>query len=88
MVLILLLWYYKILFCFSYLFYFFPSQVPRKFTSKVERKMGYEDFVYFVLSEEDKSSEPSLEYWYFNSPNFLSGILLYPIVIKGYYKII
>ncbi|GFQ06959.1 probable serine/threonine protein phosphatase 2a regulatory subunit b''gamma [Phtheirospermum japonicum] len=39
------------------------SQVPRKFTSKVEGKMGYEDFVYFILSEEDKSSEPSLEYW-------------------------
>lgn len=26
--------------------------------------MGYEDFVYFMLSEEDKSSEPGLEYWY------------------------
>lgn len=38
-------------------------QVPRKFTSKVEGKMGYEDFVWFILSEEDKSSEPSLEYW-------------------------
>ncbi|GAV66557.1 EF_hand_5 domain-containing protein [Cephalotus follicularis] len=40
------------------------SQVPRKFTSKVEGKMGYEDFVYFMLSEEDKSSEPSVEYWF------------------------
>ncbi|TXG66047.1 hypothetical protein EZV62_007322 [Acer yangbiense] len=40
------------------------SQVSRKFTSKVEGKMGYEDFVYFILSEEDKSSEPSLEYWF------------------------
>ncbi|KAF5196672.1 Serine/threonine-protein phosphatase 2A regulatory subunit B'' subunit alpha [Thalictrum thalictroides] len=40
------------------------SQIPRKFTSKVEGKMGYEDFVYFMLSEEDKSSEPSLEYWF------------------------
>ncbi|KAL2555654.1 putative serine/threonine protein phosphatase 2A regulatory subunit B''gamma [Forsythia ovata] len=40
------------------------SQIPRKFTSKVEGKMGYEDFVYFILSEEDKSSEPSLEYWF------------------------
>ncbi|KAJ8452445.1 hypothetical protein Cgig2_000034 [Carnegiea gigantea] len=40
------------------------SQVPRKFTSTVEGKMGYEDFVYFILAEEDKSSEPSLEYWY------------------------
>ncbi|KAG2278633.1 hypothetical protein Bca4012_041058 [Brassica carinata] len=40
------------------------SQVGRKFTSKVEGKMGYEDFVYFILAEEDKSSEPSLEYWF------------------------
>lgn len=40
------------------------SQIPRKFTSGVEGKMGYEDFVYFMLSEEDKSSEPSLEYWF------------------------
>lgn len=40
------------------------SQAPRKFTSKVEGKMGYEDFVYFMLSEEDKSSEPSVEYWF------------------------
>ena len=40
-------------------------QVPRKFTSKVGGKMGYEDFVYFILLEEDKSSEPSLAYWYF-----------------------
>ncbi|XP_002966764.2 probable serine/threonine protein phosphatase 2A regulatory subunit B''delta [Selaginella moellendorffii] len=40
------------------------SQVPRKFTSSVEGKMGYEDFVWFILSEEDKTSEPSLEYWF------------------------
>ncbi|KAK7268883.1 hypothetical protein RIF29_21592 [Crotalaria pallida] len=40
------------------------SQVPRKFTSKVEGKMNYEDFVYFILAEEDKSSQPSLEYWF------------------------
>ncbi|KAK7344042.1 hypothetical protein VNO77_13261 [Canavalia gladiata] len=40
------------------------SQVPWKFTSKVEGKMNYEDFVYFILAEEDKSSEPSLEYWF------------------------
>uniref|UniRef100_A0A0D9YNL2 EF-hand domain-containing protein n=1 Tax=Oryza glumipatula TaxID=40148 RepID=A0A0D9YNL2_9ORYZ len=40
------------------------SEVPRKFTSKVEGKMGYEDFVHFILSEEDKSSEPSQEYWF------------------------
>lgn len=40
------------------------SEVPKRFKSKVEGKMGYEDFVYFILAEEDKSSEPSLEYWF------------------------
>ncbi|CAN6479511.1 unnamed protein product [Victoria cruziana] len=40
------------------------SQVPRKFKSNIEGKMGYEDFVHFMLAEEDKSSEPSLEYWF------------------------
>ncbi|CAI0434511.1 unnamed protein product [Linum tenue] len=40
------------------------SQVPKKFSSNVEGKMSYEDFVYFILAEEDKSSEPSLEYWF------------------------
>ncbi|KAK5805119.1 hypothetical protein PVK06_032771 [Gossypium arboreum] len=40
------------------------SQVPRKFSSKVKGKMAYEDFVYFILSEEDKSLEPGLEYWF------------------------
>ncbi|PKA59229.1 putative serine/threonine-protein phosphatase 2A regulatory subunit B'' subunit TON2 [Apostasia shenzhenica] len=40
------------------------SQVPRQFTSMVEGKMCYEDFVYFILAEEDKSSEPSLEFWF------------------------
>ncbi|GMI98737.1 hypothetical protein HRI_003543000 [Hibiscus trionum] len=39
------------------------SQAPQKFTSYVERKMGYGDFAYFMLSEEDISSDPSLEYW-------------------------
>ncbi|CAI0434515.1 unnamed protein product, partial [Linum tenue] len=40
------------------------SQAPKKFSSNVEGKMSYEDFVYFILAEEDKSSEPSLEYWF------------------------
>ncbi|THU69433.1 hypothetical protein C4D60_Mb08t14370 [Musa balbisiana] len=38
------------------------SQVPRKFKSKADGKMSYEDFVYFILAEEDKSAEPSLEF--------------------------
>ncbi|GBG61541.1 hypothetical protein CBR_g22338 [Chara braunii] len=40
------------------------SQVARKFTSGVEGKMNYEDFVWFILSEEDKTTERSLEYWF------------------------
>ncbi|XP_024359768.1 serine/threonine protein phosphatase 2A regulatory subunit B''alpha isoform X2 [Physcomitrium patens] len=40
------------------------SQIPRRFKSKVEGKMGYEDFVWFILSEEDKTSETSLDYWF------------------------
>ncbi|KAE8687182.1 endoribonuclease L-PSP family protein [Hibiscus syriacus] len=27
-------------------------------------RWGYEDFVYFILAEENKLSEPSLEYWF------------------------
>ena len=26
--------------------------------------MGYEDFVYFILSEEDKTNSISLDYWF------------------------
>lgn len=26
--------------------------------------MGYEDFVYFILSEEDKTNNVSLDYWF------------------------
>lgn len=26
--------------------------------------MGYEDFVWFIMSEEDKASDMALEYWF------------------------
>jgi serine/threonine-protein phosphatase 2A regulatory subunit B'' len=26
--------------------------------------MGYEDFVWFILSEEDKSSDQALDFWF------------------------
>jgi hypothetical protein len=45
--------------------------------------MGYEDFVYFILSEEDKSSEPSLEYWYlFPIIGFICQFLFLKVVIR------
>ena len=39
-------------------------QAPRKLSTKVPDRMGYEDFVWFMLSEEDKSTDVSLEYWF------------------------
>jgi len=40
------------------------DQAARPFTSKVEGKMGYEDFVWFMLSEEDKTTPRAVEYWF------------------------
>lgn len=39
-------------------------EAPRKFTSGVPGKMGYEDFVWFILSEEDKTTDTAMEYWF------------------------
>jgi hypothetical protein len=39
-------------------------QAPRKFSSGVPGKMGYEDFVWFILSEEDKTTDTAMEYWF------------------------
>lgn len=38
--------------------------MPRKFKSGTKDKMGYEDFVWFMLSEEDKTTSRSLQYWF------------------------
>lgn len=40
------------------------GQAPRPFVTQTEGKMGYEDFVWFILSEEDKTNDVSLEYWF------------------------
>ena len=40
------------------------TQIPRKFSSGSPGKMGYEDFVWFILSEEDKTSDTAVEYWF------------------------
>lgn len=36
----------------------------RPFSSEVPGRMGYEDFVWFILSEEDKTTNASLDYWF------------------------
>lgn len=40
------------------------AQVARPFSTKEPGKMGYQDFVWFILSEEDKSTDQALEYWF------------------------
>ena len=40
------------------------SESVKPFTSGVPGKMGYEDFVWFVLSEEYKSHDLSITYWF------------------------
>jgi hypothetical protein len=40
------------------------EQAARPLRSGVPGRMGYEDFVWFILSEEDKTSETSLAYWF------------------------
>ena len=39
-------------------------QAGRPFRSKESGKMGYEDFVWFIMSEEDKGSDMALDYWF------------------------
>lgn len=40
------------------------SQAGRPFECKEPGKMGYEDFVCFLISEEDKTHQISIEYWF------------------------
>lgn len=40
------------------------AQVPRKFKCKEPGKMGYEDFCWFIFSEEDKTTDVALSYWF------------------------
>ena len=42
----------------------FASTTCFKFTSGIPGKMNYDDFVYFILSDEDKTSEMSLRYFF------------------------
>lgn len=40
------------------------GQIPRKFKSTQRDKMCFEDFLYYILSEEDKTSSTSIKYWF------------------------
>lgn len=40
------------------------SEIPVKFNSAVPGKMGYEDFIRFLLCDQDRQTERALEYWF------------------------
>jgi len=40
------------------------SEIPTKFTSGVPGRMGYEDFIRFLLCDQDRSTDRSVEYWF------------------------
>lgn len=40
------------------------SETPTRFTSTVPGKMGYEDFIRFLLCDQDRQTDRSMEYWF------------------------
>ena len=48
---------------------------PGSFEGELYSLPSYEDFVWFILSEEDKTSETSLEYWYNVFSVFLFAVI-------------
>eukprot|EP00397_Hematodinium_sp_SG-2012_P007105 GEMP01007147.1.p1 GENE.GEMP01007147.1~~GEMP01007147.1.p1 ORF type:complete len:558 (+),score=108.16 GEMP01007147.1:103-1776(+) len=51
------------------------SQAPRKFTSLVPGRMGYEDFTYFLICHHDRSSDISIAYWFRVMDLDLDGVI-------------
>jgi len=41
------------------------SEIPTKFTTAVPGKMGYEDFIRFLLCDQDRQTDRSMEYWFY-----------------------
>ena len=40
------------------------EEVPRKFRSPIKGRMSFHDFLWYILSEEDKTSDTSIKYWF------------------------
>mmetsp|Transcript_66138 Transcript_66138/g.119098 ORF Transcript_66138/g.119098 Transcript_66138/m.119098 type:complete len:585 (+) Transcript_66138:167-1921(+) len=40
------------------------SEITMKFTSAVPGKMGYEDFIHFLLNDQDQLTDRSIEFWF------------------------
>jgi len=59
--------------------------VPRKFKCETKGKMGYEDFVYFMLCEEDKTTSQALHYW-FRVIDLDDNQIITPYELEFFYK--
>lgn len=57
---------------------------PRQLSTGNSDKMGYEDFIWFLLAEEEKGSEPALEYWFRCCDVDGNGILTSPDLLHFY----
>ena len=61
------------------------AQAGRPFTSGVAGRMGYEDFIVFFMSEEDKTSEAALRYWFGVADVDGDGVLT-PSDLRPFYR--
>ena len=60
------------------------EQAGRQFLCSTKGKMGYEDFCFFMLAEEDKSTRASIQYW-FNIIDLDSDGVIRPYEMKLFY---
>ena len=60
------------------------QQSGRQFLCSTKNKMGYEDFCFFMLAEEDKSTRASIQYW-FNVIDLDSDGVIRPYEMKLFY---
>lgn len=61
------------------------EEAGRPFTSGQRGKMGYEDFICFLISEEDKTSEAALRYW-FNVVDINADGVITPDEMRHFYR--
>jgi serine/threonine-protein phosphatase 2A regulatory subunit B'' len=60
------------------------EQAGRQFLCTTKGKMGFEDFVFFMLAEEDKTNLPAIRYW-FNVVDLDSDGVIRPHEMRAFY---